>query len=125
MNLGEKVRRTGGQGADGQLGVIVPYPEGGLGVQLDRGSNKGSEVLIVPWRPGEWTPAAKQPIPPMHLGRITYDADKALRVARGDYSPKEWPSLPEKTRIAWAQAGPPKDDEERWRLYAAIKGALG
>ena len=124
MTIGDKVRRTGGRMRDGQLGTLVAH-ESGVGVQLDRGTGLGAETIILPYSEHEWTVIEREPIAMMMLARISYDADRALRVARGDYGAKEWIALQEQVRVAWAQGGPPRAETERRALYEAIKEALG
>jgi len=119
--IGQKVRRSGGKMADGQLGYIVEMDNGEPGVKLDR----SAEHLVVPYHPSEWRVESRTQFQPMQIARIAYDADRALRMSLGEYGVTEWPGLREQDRITWMQSGPPaKADENRKRLYAAIIGAL-
>jgi hypothetical protein len=93
---------------------------GGLAVRLDR----KAETRIVPFRAKEWVPDVETRLQPMQLARITYDADKALRSALGEYGLPEWPSLPEPQRIAWSRGLPEGANEIRHALRAAILKVL-
>ena len=123
LELGQKVRRVGGASRDGQRGHVVQMDEGGLGVQLDR----AAERLIVPLterNATEWAPDTRSSLQPMQIARISYGADRELRVARGEYGAKDWQNMAERDRIAWMQAGAPKTDVDRRGLYEAIVATL-
>lgn len=115
MTPGQKVRSTG----DGQMGEIVEMEGGGLGVRIDR----PQETRIVPFHPSKWALHAKVTLGPQQVARICYEADRALRMAKGEYAVKDWLSTTEQARIAFAKLGPDKD-EDRIRLFAAINEAL-
>lgn len=117
--VGTKVNRTGGVMADGQRGEIIQTEDGKLAVLLDR-----RERHVVPYDPNSWTPAVKTPIQPMQVARIAHEADRVLRIARGEYGALEWMNLKEQDRIKFCAAGPPAKDEERRRLYLYIVKAL-
>lgn len=106
---------------DGQLGRVVVMDDGKLGVRLDRGAT----VQIEPYHPQVWHNEDAPPkLQMMQLARVAYEADRALRVARGEYGAKEWMSMREQDRLAWSQGGPPAADVERSRLHAAVVRAL-
>lgn len=121
LQPGQLVRRDGGVQRDGQRGKVVMLDDGTLGVQLDRGNEK----LIVPLRENnEWVPDQRRSFQPMQIARISYGADRELRIARGEYGAKDWMNMAERDRVAWMQAGPPRDDEERRALYLAVSACL-
>lgn len=122
--IGQRVRRQHGPGADGQLGRIVAMDGGELGVRKDT----TAQELVVPWS-SDWVVERAMKLGPMQLARICYEADHALRIARGHYDRADWQSCKEQDRIAWSRSGPPKstsldDDEERKRLFNAIVGVF-
>lgn len=123
LEIGQKVVRVGGPSRDGQRGHVVQMDDGGLGVQLDR----AAERLIVPLTERnrtEWAPDTRSSLQPMQMARVSYGADRELRIARGEYGVKEWMNLAERDRVAWMQAGAPASDADRRRLYLAITAAL-
>lgn len=101
--------------SDGQLGRLVEI-EGRPMVRLDR---PGQE-LFEAYDERHWLPAEKRPIGPMQVKRVCYEADRALRHARGEYGVKQWEALPEHERI---RMGTPADPE-RGALWDAITEAL-
>ncbi len=119
--IGQRVRRASGPVADGQIGFIVATPEGGVGVRLDR----KAEELVVRYNPTEWQTATENPLQPMQIARIAYEADRALRQARGEYGVTDWIAMKEGIRVEWLQGGgPPVKDAERRALYMGILRAL-
>lgn len=122
MKPGDRVRRIG-QGGDHQMGRLVET-EDGIAVQLDRGTHAAAERVIVPYRPDRWEVMEEPRLQPMQIARCCYVADRALRIGRGEYSIAEWDSMREDVRVSFAKNGPPKDDEQRVRLFNAITAAL-
>lgn len=92
---GRRVRSTN----DGQLGFTVELESGGLGVRLDR----RGEQRIVPFVASQWREDLEPELTPIQRARVFYDADRALKVAKGAYSNTipEWISVPEDQRRAW------------------------
>jgi len=112
------VRRNGGPVRDGQLGRLVVMDNGEFGVKLDR-----TEDLVVPFNENEWHREEKNRVQPMQLARICYEADRALRSARGEYGVAEWIGLSDRVRVGWCQGGVPAGmDAERQGLLRAIRG---
>lgn len=112
--------------ADGQLGFLVEQ-DGKQWVRLDRGTHVGAETRLVPYVKDQWKDDKGPKLPPMGLARVCYDADRALRLARGEYGVPEWIAVHSKTpeaARAW-MSGPPKAaDPARHALYAAVRKAL-
>lgn len=104
--------------SDGQLGTVVETTEGRRMVRLDRGKNV---EMVVPYTPSQWEPAERPRLSPIQVAHVCYEADKALRRARGEYGLAEWATMKEPEKISWLN--PPKD-EQRAVLYAAIKESL-
>lgn len=109
---------------DGQRGVIVEHPDGGLAVQLDRGNHASSQQVLVPFRRHQWSAGEEPRLQLAQVGRVSYDADRALLIARGEYGVPEWQMLREGDRIAWIRTGPPASDGQRRGLYASITQRL-
>jgi hypothetical protein len=108
---------------DNQRGRVVQMDDGTLGVQLDRAAEK----LVVPLserNPTEWVPDLRSSLQPMQIARVSYGADRELRMARGEYGAKEWMNLGERDRLAWMQGGPSDKDPDRRALYLAIVKVL-
>lgn len=120
---GQRVRRVGLNG-DGQIGHMVEMEDGRQGVKLDRGTGVTSENIVVPYRKEQWEPVEEPRLQAMQIARVAFVADRALRLGRGEYGVAEWDSLRESPRVDWLRNGPPKEDDQRRRLYAAILGAL-
>ena len=119
--MAERVRSTN----DGQVGFVVTGEDGQKWVRLDRPTGIGSEGRQVLWKEGEWKPAPQDPLPPMSVARICYEADKALRHARGEYTIPDWQSVYDRPEgRAWMKGPPAGVDEARQRLDAAIRKAL-
>ncbi len=110
---------------DGQIGFMVERSEeegGGLGVRLDR----RQENIVLPYSPSRWTVDHGSRLTKSHIARVAFEADRALRSARGEYGgAKSWMELPEKERLTWTSRLPAGADEERAALFAAVVGALG
>lgn len=117
-----RVRRK----SDGQLGFLVDI-KGARAVRLDRGTHIMAESRVVPYDANDWEHDKGPRLSPLGVARVCYDADRALRLARGEYGITEWISLQSKSPAA-AQAwieGPPADaDEGRKKLFAAVVEAL-
>lgn len=118
----QRVRST----QDGQAGFLVEQG-GRQWVRIDRGTQVTAEQRLVPYDPEAWKHAESDPLSEMGIARVCYDADRGLRLARGEYGIPEWialhSKLPEHAR-SWL-AGPPKDaDERRVRLFKAVREAL-
>lgn len=121
MRAGDLVRRTGGLGADGQLGRLVENEDGVLMVKL----NRAAQEMLLPLRGDEWTLATEDPLTPMQIAGITYDADRRLRLFTGGFTIPEWISLKDGARQAWLRGGPPADASDvRQRLYRAMVAEL-
>lgn len=120
---GARVRRVGG-GGDHQIGHLVEMEDGAKGVKLDRGTGPTAESIVIPWRANQWEEVEEPRLQPMQVARCAYEADRALRIALGEYGVPEWQSLRENPRVDWLRNGPPKEDTTRRRLYAAVLGAL-
>lgn len=119
MQVGQRVRSLN----DGQIGYIVERPAsegGGLGVRLDR----RAQTIVQPYSKHKWAVEERSPLTPIHIARVAYQADCALRSARGEFGLKDWPAMKEELRIAWIEGPPSGADDERRRLYAAVVGAL-
>ncbi len=103
IEIGSRVRSTN----DGQRGVVVQMEEtGGLGVRLDRrGENR-----VVPYNAQQWEPDREPTLTPIQVARVFYDADRALKIARGAYASTlpEWIGLRDEERRAWL-------DRKRWQ----------
>lgn len=108
--------------SDGQLGFVVEH-EGQKMVRLDRGQRIGAEIRLVPYDENQWQPAPRDKLAAMGVARVAYDADRALRLARGQYGIPNWIDLRDQGR-SWLN-GPPGDaDDERKALYVAIKKVI-
>lgn len=105
---------------DGQLGYLVEMEDGRQGVKLDR----GQQNIVVPYLEKRWEIAEEAKLQAMQIARCAYEADRALRIGRGEYATTTWDSLREPARVEWARNGPPEEDSQRARLFAAITGAL-
>ena len=119
VEVGQLVRSR----SDGQLGYVIERTTedgGGLGVQLDRKQQK----IVFPYDPHRWEAVQRNPLTPIQLARIAYSADQALRTSRGEYGVKGWIEIQDEARIGWTKGPPPTADNERQRLYQAIKGAF-
>lgn len=117
MNLGQRVRSL----MDGQIGHTVETEGGGLGVKLDR----ANENRVVAFNPNLWVADEKPPLGPMQVTRVAYEADRALRIARGEYGVAEWIAVKEAAKVSFMQAGPEKGaDPIRRKLNAAILAVL-
>ena len=116
LRVGDLVRRTGGQGADGQLGRVVEDDHGALMVRLDR----AAQELLVPLREGEWSPASDEPMTKMQMARIAYAADTAFRLSTGEYGLPEWVSLRDQQRVAWLKGLPAGANRRRRGLYREV-----
>ncbi len=117
MKLGTKVRST----MDGQKGLIVDTTEFGLAVRLDRGSVE----MIVPFRGKDWVEDVQPPLQPGQMARVLYEADRALRVALGEYGVPEFVNLRDAEKIGWMGKDPPTGlSRDRSRLYRAVRGSL-
>lgn len=115
--IGQRVRRTN----DGQLGFVCERTSEdgrkGLGVRLDR----KQQTIIEPWSEHRWIPEERARLTPLQVARIAYQADQALRSARGEYGVKDWTELKDEARHAWMVA--PDGgviDDERAGLYRAV-----
>jgi hypothetical protein len=122
MPGGQRLRSV----SDGQVGFLARDEQGQQVVRLDRPTGIGAENRTVPYKKNEWQEAPDDPLPPMGIARICYEADKALRHARGEYTIPDWQSIYDRPAgRAWMQ-GPPKDaSDERKKLDAVIRKALG
>ena len=111
---------------DGQIGFIVEWTDPrtgkpGLGVRLDR----KQENIVRPYHEGMWEVVVRPPLTPLQVARVAYQADCALRSARGEYSVKDWRDLKEDARISFVEGLPPGADEERKAVWAGVKEAVG
>lgn len=104
---------------DGQLGTVVHNDEGKPMVRLDR----GKQEILVPYLPSLWKPAERPKLSPMQVARVCYEADRAYRLARGEYGVAEWISLKQEKQREWLL--PPSKGDDRAKLYAAIRAVLG
>lgn len=103
---------------DGQRGTVVDHG-GVLVVKLDRGKVEAFE----PANPKLWTLTPGRPaLARAQVASIQYEAIKRLRRLRGEYAVKDWDSLTDRERIAFAN-DTPKDPEQR-RVFSAIAEAL-
>lgn len=114
MELGTRVRNK----TDGQLGWLVEH-EGRTQVRVDR----KAMLLIVPYREGEWLEDTQPRLQPLAKARVKFAADRALRMALGEYGVKDWLEIRESQQHEWMQ--PPKEvDPIRLALYRAIDKVL-
>lgn len=116
MKIGTRVRAL----SDGQLGHIVETETGGIGVQLDR----KAERRVMPFNPREWLPDTETRLQPMQIARVTYEADRALRLVLGEYGITDWVSLPEPTRLRWMRGLPEDANDLRAQMHRAILKVL-
>lgn len=116
MNAGARVRSV----RDGQLGRLVESDTGHLLVRLDR-----RVETLVPFIPALWVPDAEPRLTALQVARIGYDADRALRLALGEYNIPDWTQLREPVRLEWMRKGVPEVAPElRRKLAAAITKAV-
>lgn len=117
MQTGARLRSV----KDGQLGFLTETEDGTLAVRLDR----RVDARVVPYVAREWVPDAEAKLTPIQVARVCHDADRAMRLALGEYGVKDWLSLREPERIDWVNKGLPKDVPPlRRKVYDAIKKAL-
>lgn len=115
-------RRWVRSAVDGQLGYLVE-DGGGVRVRLDR----PREEIYKRYDPHQWPDAEDtRDLSKMQIARITYEADRAYRLACGEAASvvKDWISMKDEERIQWLKRGramPPV----RHNLRAAIEGVIG
>lgn len=114
---GQRLRRA----IDGQLGFLIQEESGTLMVRLDRGPRYEQ---LIPYRRDEWVEDTRRELTSMQIARISYEADRALRIVFGEYGVKEWLALREPEQQRWAGRPQIGSDETRNRLYEAILKAL-
>ena len=61
---------------------------------------------------------------PMQIARVTYEADKALRLVMGEYGLPDWVSLKEPVRIEWMKGQGDGIPEIRRKLHQSILKVL-
>lgn len=115
MNEGDTVTRI----TDGQRGIVV-LQDGELLVQVDRGARRTFEPAIS----SAWRVDAERPALTKHqVGRIQWEALKALKEARGEYGVQDWRKLRDNDRLGFVER-PPVEREQRL-VWEAIGMALG
>lgn len=107
---------------DHQIGFLV-MEDGEQRVRLDRGTTKMSDTSTQPYREQEWEPAPKVNFTDMQIARICYDADRAYRIARGDYGVPEWNALRDDVKRA-AVHPPNTEDDVRLGMFADIRSRM-
>jgi hypothetical protein len=107
---------------DGQVGFLARDEQGNQVVRLDRPTGIGAENRTVPYKEDQWKAAPDEPLPPMSIARICYEADKALRHSRGEYTIADWQSIYDRPAGRDWMLGPPKGaSDERKAFYAHIR----
>lgn len=107
---------------DHQIGFLVTE-DGEQRVRLDRGTTKMSDTSTLPYREQEWEPAPKVNFTASQIARVCYDADRAYRIAKGDFGVPEWNALRDEAKRA-ATNPPSTDDPVRLGLYADISARM-
>lgn len=105
----------------GDLGWMVRR-EGRDCIRLDRPAQEISR----PYRESEWIAEREhRPLTKLQLVQIAFEADKRLCFFLGkhDLARREWLSMKDEQRIAWADKGPPAGGG-RPELFAAILKVL-
>ena len=101
---------------EGQRGFMVER-DGKQLIKLDR----PNEEILRPFREHEWMlDREARPLNKHQIGKVSFEADKALCEALGEYdgSKRDWLSLTDEKRIRWIERGPPPGP--RKELYNAI-----
>jgi hypothetical protein len=83
----------------------------------------------VPFNPRDWQPetaAESQPLTIAALGRVAFEADRALCLALGLHreSRKEWLQMPESERVDFMMKGPASAHPDRAKLFSLVMHGL-
>jgi len=106
---------------DGQLGWLETRADGVRVVRLDR-----RDLQYAPWNPNGWQLDKPAPMAEIQIARVVYEADRALRLALGEYGVKDWRDMREPDRVAWIAGPPPTPATKgvRRELADAIRATL-
>lgn len=108
---------------DGQLGWFVKR-DGRPLIKLDR---PGPREMLKPFTKRDWIECADpRELSDVHLGEITFEADKVLCRILGKYelAYRNWSTLPQPEKKTWISMGP-RDNAKRIMLYRIIKKMMG
>jgi hypothetical protein len=108
---------------DGQLGWFVKRG----GIQKIKYDRPGPREILKPFNKIDWTLCDDhRALTPVHLGEITFEADKVLRRILGQYEGvyRDWRLIPGPERKQWIAVGP-RDDPARIKLYRTIQRVMG